>query len=85
MRVARDLRAVLRIRRKRGFYRNPLRPYRSRPTKLGCYFAVGGVVNGPPGARNWALNLVRQEIADGTYLAKWRLNAAIDRMLADIF
>jgi len=85
MRVARNHRSVLSIRQRRGFFRRALRPGRLRPARVGRYFTVGGVLNGPRGARNWALNLVRQEIRDGTYLSRWRLDAALDRMLAQIF
>ncbi len=85
MRAARDLRSVLRVKGRRGYYPVPRRPGRSRPTKLQRYYTVGGVVTGPRGARNWALNLVRREVEAGTYVSKWRLNAALDRMLASIF
>ena len=82
MRDVRDLRSVLRVKRRRGYYPLPRRPGRSRPTRLQRYYTVGGVVTGPRGAHNWALNLVRREIETGTYVSEWRLNAALDRMLA---
>ncbi len=85
MRVARNLRSALCIKQRRGYFRRAIRPGQLRPARMGRYFTVGGILNGPRGARNWALNLVRQEIADGTYVSKWRLDAGLDRMLAQIF
>lgn len=85
MRAARDLRSILRVKKRRGYYPIPRRPGSSRPTKLQRYYTVGGVITGPRGARNWALNLVRREVETGTYVNEWRLNAALDRMLASIF
>ena len=84
MRVARDFRTALRIKKRRGYYRMPVQPGRFRPTGLQRYYTVGGVISGPRGARIWALNLVRREIKEGTYLSEWRLNAALDRLLARI-
>jgi hypothetical protein len=85
MRVSRDLRSLLRIRKRRAYHRRPLQAARPRPRGPGRYFTVGGIVVGPRGARNWALNLVRREIADGTYLSSWRLESALDRMIARMF
>ena len=85
MRVARDLRSLLRIRRRRGYYRTPVRPGRRLPLRLGLYYTVGGVLSGPRGARSWALGLVRREIDDGSYVSEWRLNAALGRLIARVF
>jgi hypothetical protein len=85
MRVARDLRLLLRIRKRRGYYRKPVPPRRRLPSPLTRYYTVGGVINAPRGSRSWALRLVRREIEEGTYLSDWRLNAALDRLLASLF
>ena len=84
MRTARNSSSLLRTKRRRGFFRLALRPGRLLPSPLTRYYTVGGVLSGPPGARRWAMNLVRREIADGTYLSDWRLNAALDRMIANV-
>jgi hypothetical protein len=85
MRVARDLRYILRIKRRRGYYRQPLRPERGRPLRPGRLCTAGGVLKGPRGSRGWALDLVRTEIEEGIYLSDWRVNAALDRLIASIF
>ncbi|MHC4916148.1 MAG: hypothetical protein ACYTGB_11730 [Planctomycetota bacterium] len=85
MRVIRDLRSVLRIRRRRGYYRTPVRPDRFRPLKLPRYFTTGGVITGPRGSRRLALNLINQEVRAGEYITPWRLNAALDRLIARVF
>ena len=85
MRVARDLRSVLRIKRRRGYYRTPLRTGRARRAGGRHYPTAGGVIVGPRGARRWALSLVRSEIEAGSYVSEWRLNAALGRLLAKVF
>lgn len=82
MRVTRSFRSILRIKRRRGYYRTPGRPGRFRPARAQRYLPVGGIIVGPPGARRWALGLVRREVKAGSYVTDWRLSAALDRMLA---
>ncbi len=85
MRIIRDLRSVLRIKRRRGYYRTPLRPDRFRPHKFPRRLTTGGIVIGPRGSRRLALNLVNQEVRAGAYVTPWRLNAALDRLVASVF
>jgi hypothetical protein len=82
MRVVRDLRFVLRIRRRRGYFRTPIRPARRRPAGLQRHCTAGGILAAPRGARSFALNLVRSEMLAGTYVTPARLSAALNRLLA---
>jgi len=85
MRPVRHLRTILRIRKRRGYYRIPARPRRLLETSMQRYIPVGGVMVGPPGARRWALGLVRHEVESDSYVTDWRLAAALDRLLASMF
>jgi hypothetical protein len=82
MRLARELRSLLRLGRRRGYRPLPARPGRRSDSSRGQYLAAGGVISGAAGARRFALELVRSEIRAGTYLSEWRLQAALDRLIA---
>jgi hypothetical protein len=84
MRLARHLRSLLSPGPRRGWRPLPLRPAR-RSAAHGHYLAAGGVISGPRGARQFALDLVRSEIRSGSYVTDWRLGAALDRLIAGMF
>jgi len=85
MRVARDLRHVLRIKRRRGFFRKPARPGHLYPVRDQKYIPAGGIISAPRGTRNFVVNLVKKEIEDKTYVNDFRLNEALDKLISRLF
>jgi len=85
MRVARKLRAALRLSRiARGYQPMAARPGRPWKSARGARAPAGGVIVGPFGARQRAVDLVRSEIAAGSYLTDGRLAAALERLIASL-
>jgi hypothetical protein len=81
MRSCRNFRQILGFDCGRGWFRGPARPGQ-RAVRRGHYLAAGGILSGPPGARSFALQLVRREVLAGSYVTSWRLDNALDRLLA---
>jgi len=85
MRVARNIRQALKLNRlHRGYARLPLRPRLLRTFCAMRELPAGGVIVGPPGARQLALDIVRSEISAGCYVTEGRLADALYRLMATL-
>jgi hypothetical protein len=85
MRIERRLREALRLSRiGRGYQPSALRPGQPWKSARRTRLPAGGVIVGPPGERTRAIELVRSEIAAGSYVTESRLAAALERLIASL-